>query len=398
MKKLILVLAIALIASPALAALDVNLVRVDNNVEVRYTGADANNLPRAFALQIAVSGDAQVSGISGYKTGESTSGSPGYGIYPATIVIDGNGTVTDDGNPLAAVGSPGAGDQVLPSKDVVLEFASLYYGDGNAPATSGTLCVLAIDPNGTTDPLITMFDEDTYRGGLVFEDGSLGDVDANLVYTTAVAPGAATNPVPADLATKVYKYTDLSWTAGADAASHDVYFGTTNPPPFIGNQSGTTYDTGTMAINTVYYCEVIEKNDAGESSPLTWSFTVECFPGVSTDAIYVQWAAVEKPDCWCAVINPRQCHGDADGEPYGKGNYWTSYNDLTVLKAAWNKNYAQIAGQIAGTPTTSLICADFDHLPYGKGNYRVSYPDLDILKANWNQTNKPDPNCALLGY
>lgn len=120
----------------------------------------------------------------------------------------------------------------------------------------------------------------------------------------------------------------------------------------------------------------------------------DCFPGGPGNAAYDEWASVGEPDCWCVSENPRQCHGDADGLPEGKGNYWTSFNDLTVLKAAWNKNYATIAGQTAGTVPTKLICADFDQTAEGKGLYRVSFGDLEILKANWNQGNLPDPNCT----
>jgi len=109
-----------------------------------------------------------------------------------------------------------------------------------------------------------------------------------------------------------------------------------------------------------------------------------CFPCAHPD--YFQWLDVGKPDCWCY---PRQCHGDADGLPYGKNNYWVAIPDLTILKNAWNKPLGLLVG--------NEICADFDHLPYGKNNYRVAIPDLTILKANWNIPNGPDPNC-FAGY
>ena len=63
-------------------------------------------------------------------------------------------------------------------------------------------------------------------------------------------PAPATNPTPADSATDVAVNTDLSWTAGSGATSHDVYFGQSSPGTFQGNQGGTTYDTGTMANDT----------------------------------------------------------------------------------------------------------------------------------------------------
>jgi len=126
-----------------------------------------------------------------------------------------------------------------------------------------------------------------------------------------------------------------------------------------------------------------------ESSICTVVPQSECYAGM---ADYSQWEAVAKPTCWCY---PRQCHGDADGYPYGKFNYWTSSPDLTVLKDACNLTAAQILGQTTTVEghVVQWACADFDHLPYGKFNYRVSSPDLTILKAYWNIANKPDPNC-----
>jgi hypothetical protein len=107
----------------------------------------------------------------------------------------------------------------------------------------------------------------------------------------------------------------------------------------------------------------------------------ECYTGPHYD----QWLDVGSPACWCANVNPRQCHGDADGKSQGKNKYWVSADDLDILIAAWNKPFEQLAG--------NQICADFDHLPQGKSKYRVSTDDLDILVANWNKANKPDPDC-----
>jgi len=153
-----------------------------------------------------------------------------------------------------------------------------------------------------------------------------------------------------------------------------------------------------MALNKVYYCRAVARNGAGVSGNLDWSFTSECFPGITTDAKYIQWSSVDKPDCWCAVINPRQCHADADGKSETKSNYWAASNDLTILSAAWNKSYTQIKGLTAGTYATPLVCADFTHTVETKSNYRAASLDLTALSASWNKANKPDPNCSLSGY
>jgi len=61
-------------------------------------------------------------------------------------------------------------------------------------------------------------------------------------------PGQATNPSPADGATDVSIDADLSWTAGPNTTSHDVYFGTTSPGTFQGNQTATTFDPGSQRL------------------------------------------------------------------------------------------------------------------------------------------------------
>jgi hypothetical protein len=52
-----------------------------------------------------------------------------------------------------------------------------------------------------------------------------------------------------------------------------VYFGTTSPGTFQGNQPGTTFDAGTMAENTTYYWRIDEKNAGGITTGDVWSFT-----------------------------------------------------------------------------------------------------------------------------
>ena len=104
-----------------------------------------------------------------------------------------------------------------------------------------------------------------------------------------------------------------------------------------------------------------------------------------------EWLTVGKPDCWLARLNPRQCHGDADGTSQGKQKFWVSTNDLDILIGSWNKTYDQIAGQKVGD--IPLICADFDHQAQGASKFRVSTNDLDILIANWQLADKPAPDC-----
>ena len=86
-------------------------------------------------------------------------------------------------------------------------------------------------------------------------------------------PAQASDPSPADDATYVAVNADLSWSEAAGATSYDVYFGTSSPGTFQGNQTATTFDTGTMANNKTYYWRIDSKNAQGTTTGVVWNFT-----------------------------------------------------------------------------------------------------------------------------
>ncbi|MHC4281777.1 MAG: right-handed parallel beta-helix repeat-containing protein, partial [Planctomycetota bacterium] len=92
-------------------------------------------------------------------------------------------------------------------------------------------------------------------------------------FTTGPSPGQASNPNPTDGETWVSTNADLSWKAGSYATSHDVYFGTSSTPPFIANQTYTTFEPGRMNPGTTYYWRIDEVNKWGKTTGLVWSFT-----------------------------------------------------------------------------------------------------------------------------
>jgi hypothetical protein len=87
-------------------------------------------------------------------------------------------------------------------------------------------------------------------------------------------PTPSWQPQPADGANSVPAGgASLTWAAGAEAVSHMVYFGTANPPEFVGEQTGTSFATGVMATNTTYYWRVDENDLTGVTTGAVWSFT-----------------------------------------------------------------------------------------------------------------------------
>ncbi len=113
-------------------------------------------------------------------------------------------------------------------------------------------------------------------------EGNLWQID-NIqleVFEPAVPPGdlpgPASIPGPVDGAEGLSLDTGLEWIAGAQADSHDVYFGTVTPlgpGDFHGNQPGTVFDPGPLETNSAYYWRVDEVNAEGTIRGCTWGFT-----------------------------------------------------------------------------------------------------------------------------
>ena len=93
------------------------------------------------------------------------------------------------------------------------------------------------------------------------------------IWSFTTQSGKAYNPNPANLAQHRGVHAVLSWTAGTGAASHNVYFGTQNPPPLQTNQTGTIFNPGTLDPNVTYYWRVDEIGFFGTIQGDVWTFT-----------------------------------------------------------------------------------------------------------------------------
>lgn len=96
-----------------------------------------------------------------------------------------------------------------------------------------------------------------------------GTFSLDITCCTPGIPACATLNSPANAAVGVAQCSSLTWTAPALGAcgtldSYDVYFGTTNPPPFYANTTSTTYPI-TTSPSTVYYWQIRPKNSSGSA-------------------------------------------------------------------------------------------------------------------------------------
>lgn len=95
-------------------------------------------------------------------------------------------------------------------------------------------------------------------------------------------PNAPSSPNPANGASNIAINTTISWSGGDpdnDPISYTVRFGTTNPPPDVISQSGTTYDLpGDLANGTLYYWQVVASDGDLETPGPVWTFTTVSAP------------------------------------------------------------------------------------------------------------------------
>jgi len=103
--------------------------------------------------------------------------------------------------------------------------------------------------------------------------GIPADVSCVNLPVEGMLPDKAHNPDPASGTTGLPTSLTLSWSAGTGATSHDVYFGTSNPPTFQVNQTGTTFDPGLLNFNQTYYWRIDEVNNQDVRTGTVWNFT-----------------------------------------------------------------------------------------------------------------------------
>ncbi|UCD50666.1 MAG: hypothetical protein JSW27_24475 [Phycisphaerales bacterium] len=110
--------------------------------------------------------------------------------------------------------------------------------------------------------------------------GPLGQFGLSEVRFTYI-PVQAREPQPADGDTGVSVATDLSWRAGRQAASHEVSLGTDpNALALIDTTDDTSVTPGTLDLETTYYWQVVEVNEAESISTwagAVWSFAAQEF-------------------------------------------------------------------------------------------------------------------------
>lgn len=193
MRKVVLMLLVAILAAPAIAAVTITAVdEVPGTgvVSINYvcTDADADGAKArlaGIALNITADNGCTIDGIvaGSFTEGESTEAAPGYGIFMGSIDIQpidpcdlSQGyAINDAGTPEADPCDPGT---LTGPGEMTIELGALFDDSTdpcdpykNAPLASGTLCKLQLsDPTAAGSCTVTIALEEDSRGGAVMED------------------------------------------------------------------------------------------------------------------------------------------------------------------------------------------------------------------------------------
>lgn len=139
--------------------------------------------------------------------------------------------------------------------------------------------IAEVGANETTyiDSNLEEFSLYSYR--VVAFNDSLESGFTNIIELTTLSPNspplAVSNPSPEDGIEYVITTPTLVWGKSINAESYDVYFGKTNPPSFIGNQTETNYKPGELERGRKYYWRIDAVNSNGVTEGDIWSFSVK---------------------------------------------------------------------------------------------------------------------------
>ena len=206
----------------------------------------------------------------------------GTAYYWRIDEVNAGGTTTGTVWSFTTMAAPAQAENTFPEDeavDIMLHNNNLNWTAGNGAASHDVYF-------GTSNPPVFLLNqfENTFNPGVLsqnttyywrIDEVNAGGTTTGVVwsFTTIAAPASATNPSPANSAVNIAINVTLNWTADKEATSHNVYFGTSDPPQFVGNQIQTAFKPVKLNHDTIYYWRIDEVNSGGTTVGTVWSFT-----------------------------------------------------------------------------------------------------------------------------
>ena len=338
MKKIFVVLIIVAFAAPTWAAVTVNCAQ-------GTTGADCNKITvsyvydqnevRAFALDFEAVGGT-ISGLGTFKTGESTSASRGYGIFPGKIVISGS-SVSDYNTPVGDPCDDSLGTEPgLGYGSMTIEMGSLYVDDTNKPATSGDLLEFYVSAS-TTAINVT---ENSARGGVVMKRPAEAVTPTLNGIASVVIPCVTVTPTPTPTPTECFPTGHPDYANWAEVGKPPCWC---EPRQCHGDASGTSHDDGIAANKQKW----VGDND--------WPFLVAGWQQKRVDLTALPKTGYD--NLFMYAICADFSHTSHDDGIAANKQKWIGDNDWPILVSNWQVKAVDCGPD--GTDTCSPDCLDF---------------------------------------
>jgi hypothetical protein len=253
--------------------------------------------------------------------------------------------------------------------------------------------------------------QDYFNNGWITAYGGSGQLEldynvrnAGKTTLTAMIVEKAHTPDPAaDNATAVSPDVVVSWIAGASATSHDVYFGTTNPPPFIRNQplAQLSYDPNGLAFYTTYYWRIDEVNGPTVWQGDLWQFTTGGPPSQAQlitpadgatsviPSMGLNWLAGQNADSHDVFWGTNPAPGAAEfqgNQTLARFTPASQDPDTTFYWRIDEKNvFGATTGPVWSYQTGPPLLGDIN------GDWKVDILDLQEFVIRWLDNNCDDP-------
>ena len=178
----------------------------------------------------------------------------------------------------------------------------------------------------------------------------------NLCIRQNSPPYIPSNPYPSSNATNISVNTLLNWIGGDsdpnDIVTYDVYFGTNNPPPkIVSNQTGTSYDPGTINYNITYYWKITAWDNHGASTagPI-WSYTTVTKPPAPAQPVDITAWHIYTADLYKGIGG---YPGRYNGQPYTYQSNSTETSSDLYFTFYWDEDNITVVGPVSDSASAT---------------------------------------------
>jgi hypothetical protein len=170
--------------------------------------------------------------------------------------------------------------------------------------------------------------------------GASGTVYTGDTWSFMAPPTTAWAPVPADGGQYIDPNITLQWSAGMNAMSHELYFGTDRAAVEAGTgdtakgtQALGTYTPGTLDRGVTFYWRVDEVVGADKVTGPVWTFTTRPVLPIVDEHLVGWWKLEDEKSGTAVDYSGYDCYGTLQGDPQWVEGYYGDALDFSGIGA-----------------------------------------------------------------